>query len=537
MKRITLVLLLIWFAFIATATPALAQKVNPNQINWPLAAGSGAPTSACTSVNYGEPYTDISGQNSYWCGVAGWFQVSGGGGTSGVRSINTVVGAFTFNFASGAGSCSGTTCTFNGGSGSGVGAGIASEIAAYNGPDGVIGDSILQDSAFLGSPLGNGALVYNGWQGIIFSTSHGGSYNLTTNNNTSSPSGTPASQINLITALNGLSTPQTGAGNITATCTDNTGNNSACNVNIGASTPVGASNSNSGNVTISASGYYANNNGFINLVGSGIDISDNGAGTSITTNSAQSGAAITLTNNAPSGSIKLNAAGTGDAILLSSPEIGLDGVFIVTPDSATFSVPVTVNDGSGTGGGLNSTEGTPIAGHAGLDGLWADSTAHRWLMNSNNGGAQVVPGVATAGTPGHCWTVASDGYGLVAAVCGDGGTAFTPTHSADNGAGTGGSLAVSFVTGANDDNGYINLTTGASPAASSGVITVTFGGTYANARKCSASAASALAMALGGNGFFVGSGTSTATAFVIDIGTTALPANTTGYVIEYHCGN
>jgi collagen type VII alpha len=56
-------------------------QIDPTtQIRWPRATGSGAPTAACTPLNYGQPYTDITGNNSYTCGATGWFQTNGGGG-------------------------------------------------------------------------------------------------------------------------------------------------------------------------------------------------------------------------------------------------------------------------------------------------------------------------------------------------------------------------------------------------------------------------------------------------------------------------
>lgn len=58
----------------------------------------------------------------------------------------------------------------------------------------------------------------------------------------------------------------------------------------------------------------------------------------------------------------------------------------------TFGAPVAVNDVSGSGGGFNGTEGTPPTGATGVDDIWADSTAHRLMMNNNNGGATGIVG-------------------------------------------------------------------------------------------------------------------------------------------------
>lgn len=57
------------------ATSLYAQQINPNtQIRWPAATGSGAPTAACSTANYGQPYTDVANNIQYQCGASGWFQ-------------------------------------------------------------------------------------------------------------------------------------------------------------------------------------------------------------------------------------------------------------------------------------------------------------------------------------------------------------------------------------------------------------------------------------------------------------------------------
>lgn len=74
---------------------------------------------------------------------------SGGGGTAGVTSINTVPGAFSFTGAGVA--CSGTTCAFGGGTGSGtVGAGVGRQFAIYNGT----GTAVVGTPNLLDSPTG-----------------------------------------------------------------------------------------------------------------------------------------------------------------------------------------------------------------------------------------------------------------------------------------------------------------------------------------------------------------------------------------------
>ena len=61
--RISL-LVLFSFAWVAHA------QVNPNypNIRWALATGSGAPSGgACTSANYGQPYTQTTGPHQFVC--------------------------------------------------------------------------------------------------------------------------------------------------------------------------------------------------------------------------------------------------------------------------------------------------------------------------------------------------------------------------------------------------------------------------------------------------------------------------------------
>ena len=69
------------------ASLAVAQ-INPGppaaggQINWPTITGSGAPSGgACTSANYGQPYTETTGPHQFVCTPSGWFQTDGGGGS------------------------------------------------------------------------------------------------------------------------------------------------------------------------------------------------------------------------------------------------------------------------------------------------------------------------------------------------------------------------------------------------------------------------------------------------------------------------
>lgn len=61
-----------------------AQQINPNtQIRWPAATGSGAPVTACSSANYGQPYTDKDAGKQYYCTASGWAQPIGQTGPAG----------------------------------------------------------------------------------------------------------------------------------------------------------------------------------------------------------------------------------------------------------------------------------------------------------------------------------------------------------------------------------------------------------------------------------------------------------------------
>jgi hypothetical protein len=69
-------------------------------------------------------------------------------------------------------------------------------------------------------------------------------------------------------------------------------------------------------------------------------------------------------------------------------------------------------DTSGAGFGFSGTEGTAVSGASGVDGFWADSTAHRFRMNNNNAGAVSVVGIGTAGTSGHIPVFSSNGVDI-----------------------------------------------------------------------------------------------------------------------------
>lgn len=69
--------------------------------------------------------------------------------------------------------------------------------------------------------------------------------------------------------------------------------------------------------------------------------------------------------------------------------------------------------GSGTANGWTLPEGTAVAGVAANDIFYPLASNHRWMMNLNNGGAQIVPGVTSAIAAGHVWLSAANGIDLV----------------------------------------------------------------------------------------------------------------------------
>jgi hypothetical protein len=110
----------------------------------------------------------------------------------------------------------------------------------------------------------------------------------------------------------------------------------------------------------------------------------------------------------------------------------------------------------------------------------------------------------------------------------------SPTIGADSGAGT--SPTVSLIAGSSDQAGWINVTTGSSPVASAGVVTITFGNTnYASQPVCNIYPASATTAALSGTGqVYVSQSSSSSTLFVASVGSSAL-AGATAYKWGYSC--
>jgi hypothetical protein len=109
----------------------------------------------------------------------------------------------------------------------------------------------------------------------------------------------------------------------------------------------------------------------------------------------------------------------------------------------------------------------------------------------------------------------------------------TPTKTADAGAGT--SPTIAFETGYNDQRGWISVTTGSTPSASAGIVTISFGGTYSTAPLCSVVPANPAAATIFGTAApYVPFSTSSTSNFVIQAGSTALTAST-AYIFYYSC--
>jgi hypothetical protein len=106
-----------------------------------------------------------------------------------------------------------------------------------------------------------------------------------------------------------------------------------------------------------------------------------------------------------------------------------------------------------------------------------------------------------------------------------------PTFTAGSGAGTSPTLAANA--NSNDLSGYLTVTTGTSPAASTTIATGTFGTAYATLAKCVLWPANAAASALTATAkAYIPVGSNT--AFTITAGTSALAASTL-YTWGYTC--
>ena len=223
----------------------------------------------------------------------------------------------------------------------------------------------------------------------------------------------------------------------------------------------------------------------------------------------------------------------------------------------TITQPVIINDPSGNGGFSIATEGTAptlnncsTTGTAGIDCLWSDSTKHQWLMNNNAQGIVPVVGASGTITSGHCAQF-NNANGTVVdagAACGTGGGGITPgapTLIADAGAGT--APVLSFVAGASDFSGYINLTLGTcsggtcGTTANQGVVDIRnskfLTGGYSPQLRCFIQPANVAAQSLATSVQFwtpLNQQTGLKFTIVTGTGTTGLPQST-ALVYYYHC--
>lgn len=214
------------------------------------------------------------------------------------------------------------------------------------------------------------------------------------------------------------------------------------------------------------------------------------------------------------------------------------------PGFETITQGLLVNDTSGNGLYGVGTEGTqPTGCTTGLDCLWADSTAHGWLINDNGNGNAFVVSEPSANTytVGHCGQIGANGTLVDAGIpCAGGTPPGTPTVVADTG-GAGTSPSASLVTSppSSDFSGYVNITTGTCTGGicgtGQGVFTLTYSRTYTPALKCFVEAANNNALGLANNTqLSVPPGQLTTAHFVAISGAVGLPQST-AFVYYYHC--
>jgi hypothetical protein len=173
-----------------------------------------------------------------------------------------------------------------------------------------------------------------------------------------------------------------------------------------------------------------------------INSTGGGGGSSVWSSLTNPTGNLALTMAANTSTWTFNAAtGSSDMMKITdtASNTGTGTLFHVTTASGSSEQPWCA-DANGVGWCISSTgtlqgigtsashgavipEGTPISGVALKDVLTADLTTHQLLKNTNNTGALVIPGTSTtAATPGNCATYAANGYDLVQAPCGAGGS-------------------------------------------------------------------------------------------------------------------
>ena len=94
--KFALAALITLVALVAPVVLAESRLDPTQQINWPKIVGSGAPSLSCTSINYGQPYWDGTGNQGYTCDSSGWIANGGSVGAP----IQTAPG-YTFYVSSG----------------------------------------------------------------------------------------------------------------------------------------------------------------------------------------------------------------------------------------------------------------------------------------------------------------------------------------------------------------------------------------------------------------------------------------------------
>jgi hypothetical protein len=108
----------------------------------------------------------------------------------------------------------------------------------------------------------------------------------------------------------------------------------------------------------------------------------------------------------------LTQAASATSIANSFINYGVTNAGAYTSTKDIYAPHFHTTDTSGAGFGFGGGEGTAPGGASGVDGLWADSTAHRWSMNNNNAGAVKVVGIGTAATSGHVAIFSSNGLDI-----------------------------------------------------------------------------------------------------------------------------
>jgi hypothetical protein len=220
--------------------------------------------------------------------------------------------------------------------------------------------------------------------------------------------------------------------------------------------------------------------------------------------------------------------GSGSSTTLGNIHITDNGTLL------TATLPWVISTG-GPSSGYTVTEGSAISGVVASDTFWSDTGVTNgvagFMANENNTGPKSFVEIATPGTAGDAVRLAANGKDIVDSGSGPDRTASgTPTFTADAGAGTGPTITF---TNANDSTGWVNVTTGTSPTAAAGIVTIKYAGTYSYIAKCHVEAANTAA---GGLALapFVPEATATTAQFVVN-GVTGLAAST-AYIWYYGCG-